>query len=430
MINMTVGPSNMAQSNSKSPNPGIRVIRSRADYDAMRHELDRLLDLDPQRGSPERDRLDVLLVLLADYEARQTAPPVVDPVDAIMFRLDQLGLKPRDLEPYLGGRSRVSEVLGRKRPLSIAMIRALHDGLGIPAEALINPAEPPEEESLSNTIPWERFPIREMVSRGWIAADRTRSWTRDSARKLLEPFFADFGTELISAPLFRHSAHFRSAKEMDEFALAAWNARVIHVAHQQRTNRPFAVHNFGQDQIQGLVQLSRLDEGPRLAREWFADRGVVVVIVPHLARTRLDGAAMVLRKGLRIIALTLRYDRLDNFWFTLLHECAHIVKHLSHTSADEIATYYDDLDIDANDPREREADEFARESLVPSSKWQASAVAFAPSVEAAVALADDIGVSPSVVAGRVRHEKRNFRLLGPLVGLNQVRKLFPEAHFD
>src|ERR1051325_12009761 len=94
---------------------GIRVIRSRADYDEMRRELERLLDLDPPKGSPDRDRLDVLLVLLADYEARELPAPKVDPVDAILFRMDQLGLKPRDLEPYLGGRSRAPAGVGGDR---------------------------------------------------------------------------------------------------------------------------------------------------------------------------------------------------------------------------------------------------------------------------------------------------------------------------
>jgi antitoxin component HigA of HigAB toxin-antitoxin module len=83
---------NMVHGNPEHPR-GIRVIRNRADYDEMRHELDRLLDLDPPRGSADRDRLDVLLVLLADYEAREVAAPEVDPVDAILFRMDQLGLR-------------------------------------------------------------------------------------------------------------------------------------------------------------------------------------------------------------------------------------------------------------------------------------------------------------------------------------------------
>ena len=142
-------------------------------------------------------------------------------------------------------------------------------------------------------------------------------------------------------------------------------------------------------------------------------------------------AALLTAQGTPVVALTIRHDRLDNFWFTLLHECAHVVRHLAGSSAARTQEYFDDLDVEgATDPREREADTFARESLVPSAQWQASAVAFAPSADAAVALADEVGVSPAVVAGRVRHEKRNFRLLGPLVGAGKVRRLFPEVRFD
>lgn len=423
----------MTHSNREHPIPaaGIRVIRSQADYDEMRGELDRLLDLDPARGSPDRDRLDVLLVLLADYEAREVPVPKADPVDAILFRMDQLGLKPRDIEPYLGGRSRVSEVLARKRPLSIAMIRALHEGLGIPAEALINPAAPPDEDPESAHIPWERFPIREMINRGWLHAELSTAWTRETARGLLEPFFGSAGGQLATAPMYRRSTHVRAAKGMDDFALTAWAARVLQVARGRAPARPFDAKGIGPKQIRSLVQLSRLEEGPRLAQEWLADRGIAMVVESHLPRTRLDGAAMLTENGAPVIALTIRYDRLDNFWFTLLHECAHVVRHLSRAPGAHVVEFFDDLDVEGTgDPREREADEFARESLVPSAQWQASAVAFAPSVDAAVALADEVGVSPAVVAGRVRHEKRNFRLLSPLVGAGKVRRLFPEVRFD
>jgi HTH-type transcriptional regulator/antitoxin HigA len=423
----------MTHRNREHPIPaaGIRVIRSQADYDAMRVELDRLLELDPARGSPDRDRLDVLLVLLADYEARTVLPPQVDPVDAILFRMDQLGLKPRDLEPYLGGRSRVSEVLARKRPLSISMIRALHERFGIPAEALINPAAPPSEDPSAKRVPWERFPIREMINRGWLKADNTATWTRETARLLLEPFFAHADSLAAAATLYRRSTHVRAAKGMDDLALAAWTARVLQVARGRQPARAFNAASLGPERVRDLVQLSRLEDGPRLAQEWLADHGVIMVVESHLPRTRLDGAAMLRDDGAPIIALTVRYDRLDNFWFTLLHECAHVVRHLSKAAGADLTEFFDDLDVDGStDPREQEADDFARESLVPSTHWQASAVAFAPSVDAAVALADEVGVSPAVVAGRVRHEKRNFRLLNPLVGAGRVRRLFPEVRFD
>jgi HTH-type transcriptional regulator/antitoxin HigA len=311
------------------------------------------------------------------------------------------------------------------------MIRALHEGLGIPAQALINPASPPTDDVRSGTVAWERFPIREMIARGWVEGQRAGEWTRDRARETLEPFFAQASSTFASAPLYRRSTHVRSAAGMDDFAIAAWTARVLQLAKQHRPRRDFDPRALEASAIQSLVQLSRLEEGPRLAQEWLADRGVIMVVESHLPRTRLDGAALLADNGTPIVALTMRYDRLDNFWFTLLHECAHVARHLSTASDASTTEFFDDLDVEgAVDPREREADVFARESLVPSARWQASAVAFAPSVDAAVALADELGVSPAVIAGRVRHEKRNFRLLGPLVGSGEVRRLFPEVRFD
>jgi HTH-type transcriptional regulator/antitoxin HigA len=404
----------------------IRVIQGPDDYEAMRRELERLLDGDPPKGSPDRDRLEVLFILVAEYEARVIPQPVVDPIDAIRFRLDQLGLTTRDLEPYLGGRSRVSEVMSRKRPLTVAMIRALHEGLGVPAEALINPASPPSEE-VSEEVAWERYPIREMIARGWIKAQLIGRPTRDIAREILAPFFAPSDSAYAASPaLYRRGL--RAGKEMDEYALAAWTTQVQRVATARKTGRPFDLKSLAAEHIPGLVQLSRLEEGPRLAVEWLADRGVVVVTLSHLPRTRLDGAAMLDASGRPIVALTLRHDRLDNFWFTLLHELGHIVRHLASPDSHSITAFYDDLDVEAkSDEREVDADAFARESLVPSIAWENSAVAYVAGVDTAQALADQLGVSPALVAGRLRHEKHNFRLLSSLVGAGQVRKHFPEA---
>jgi HTH-type transcriptional regulator / antitoxin HigA len=93
-------------------------------------------------GTPAADRLEVLVTLVEAYEAERWPIDLPDPVAAIVFRMEQQGLTRRDLEPYLGGRGRVSEVLTGKRALTLAMIRKLHAGLGIPLESLIGPAAP------------------------------------------------------------------------------------------------------------------------------------------------------------------------------------------------------------------------------------------------------------------------------------------------
>lgn len=113
----------------------IRPIKTEQDYDAALAEIEALWSAEPD--TPEGDKLDVLITLVEAYEARHhpVAPP--DPVEAILFRIEQAGLKRKDLEPYIGHSGRVSEVLNRKRPLTLEMIRKLWKGLHIPLESLI-----------------------------------------------------------------------------------------------------------------------------------------------------------------------------------------------------------------------------------------------------------------------------------------------------
>lgn len=116
----------------------VKPIRSEADYEAALGEVERLWA--SKTGTPEGDRLDVLATLIDAYEAEHHPMDPPDPVDAIEFRMDQQGLTRRDLEDIIGTRSRVAEVLNRKRGLSIGMIRRLHERLGISAEVLIRPS--------------------------------------------------------------------------------------------------------------------------------------------------------------------------------------------------------------------------------------------------------------------------------------------------
>ncbi|GLI35008.1 helix-turn-helix domain-containing protein [Desulforhabdus amnigena] len=115
----------------------IKPIKTEADYEAALEEVDRLFDAGP--NTPEGDRLEVLTTLIEAYEEKHHHIPPPDPIEAVLYYMESRGLSRRDLEPYIGSRARVSEVLNRKRPLTIYMIRKLHTGLGIPAEVLIQP---------------------------------------------------------------------------------------------------------------------------------------------------------------------------------------------------------------------------------------------------------------------------------------------------
>lgn len=119
----------------------LKPIRTEADYDAALAEVERLWGA--KSGTPEGDRLDVLATLIDAYEAAHYPMDPPDPVEAIRFRMEQQGLSRKDLEPLIGSRARVAEVMNRKRGLSIEMIRRLHKQLGISAEVLIRPTRSP-----------------------------------------------------------------------------------------------------------------------------------------------------------------------------------------------------------------------------------------------------------------------------------------------
>ena len=117
----------------------LKPIRTKTDYEKALSELERLWGA--RIGTREGDRLDVLATLIDAYEAEHYPMDPPDPVEAIKFRMEQQGLSRKDLEPLIGTRTRVAEVLNRKRSLSIGMIRRLHDHLGISADVLIRPSQ-------------------------------------------------------------------------------------------------------------------------------------------------------------------------------------------------------------------------------------------------------------------------------------------------
>ena len=119
----------------------IHPIRTTADYKATLRDVSLLMERDPDLGTADGDRLDVLVTLVQAYEAKHHPIDPPDPIEAIKFRMDQAGLTVKDLVPYIGPLNRVYEVLAYKRPLSLGMIRRLADGLRIPAEVLIRESD-------------------------------------------------------------------------------------------------------------------------------------------------------------------------------------------------------------------------------------------------------------------------------------------------
>ena len=400
---------------------GIEIIRNDEQYESALSQVEELVLLDPSEGTPERNKLEILALLIDEYEKRVHNVALPDPVDAIKFRMDQQGLKQRDLVQFLGSRSRVSEVLNRKRGLSLSMIRALHKGLGIPAKVLLQDEDPSLLEI--SDIEWEAFPLREMAARQWVEA--TPEEIEEEPEYVMSNFLKPIGKLALAAAFYRKTQSLRSARTMDRYALAAWTIRV---AAKAIADAPVdrGHDTIDTDFMKELVHLSLAENGPKLAAEALHARGLSLVIEEQLPGTYLDGAAILTETGRPVVALTLRYDRVDNFWFTLMHELAHVVRHLGG----EQAGFYDDLDFkDPLDDREKEADDLAREVLIPEAEWRRSSASRLNAPEAALNLAGKLEIHPAIVAGRMRHDRENYRILSNLIGHGEVRKLFDQGRW-
>ena len=400
----------------------IKVIKSSNDYAQAMARLTALMALDPKDGSKEDNELQLLALVIEDCERKIVPPVVPDPIEAILFRMDQMKLGRKDLEIYIGSTSKVSEVLSRKRPLSLSMIRRLHKGLDIPADVLIGSAETGTEViSKEPEMEYAKFPLEEMLDRNCFGnfkgnAQRLKDYSEDLVLKFLQGLLPR-----QAAPAFlRAPLHQRGSRDADGYALLAWRLCVIKKARANPAPRDYKKGIITAKWLKDLARLSAFDDGPRLAREQLGMAGIALVIEPHFKGTYLDGAAM-LDEGRPIVAMTLRHDRLDNFWFVLMHELAHVAKHLDEANP----LFTDDLDCpDEQDRKEREADIKAGEALIPQTIWEKSAARSSHLTKDVVALADKLGAHPAIVAGRVRHETKNFRILVKPLGHGQASRHF------
>jgi len=409
-----------------------KVLKTEADYEAALAYVETLMDAAP--GSPEEQALEVFALLIDNYEQAHYPIDLPDPIEAIKFRMEQQGLLQKNMAPYLGSQSRVSEVLNRKRPLSLAMIRALHEGLGIPAEVLLQ--EPGKEIPKGRYDPRD-YPFTEMFKRCYFApfAGSLRE-ARLRAEALLVDFFSIFeGT--MSQPVFCK----RTDRDPDVNVLMVWQAQALRLARAE-VLPDYAPASVDDAALRALVRQSYFSTGPQNAREMLNRWGIHLIILRHLPQTYLDGASFIAPWGRPVIGLTLRYDRLDGFWFTLLHELAHVRLHLDQDGHDGVAFFDETQHIQAesddasedvrepqsNDVREREANALAQRMLIPEQVWERERPTLLPdpSERAVREAAEELRISPAIVAGRIRWETQNYTQLGSLVGTRQVREQFEE----
>lgn len=386
-----------------------RLIKNEEEYDIALALIDDLMDAEP--GTDEGERLEYWVKLVEIYEEEHYPIPKPAPLEAIQFAMDQQGLTRRDLEPFMGSKGVVSEVLAGKRRLSLDMIHALHAGLGIPLDTLA------QEMPLSaQDLDLSTFPVKEMKARGWIEATGKED-VEGAVRRWLDE------CGLGGAPLaYAARSSMRLGSRGDESAMLAWVCGVRANAAKESLSAKFDQAALTADFFRGLISLSKEATGPALARPFLAASGVHLVIERHFAKTYMDGAALFEPDGTAVVGMSLRHDRIDNFWFTLTHELAHLA--LGHVEPGSFVV--DDLDARSQDAKEREADALASEMLIPAEAWEAVPSVVRRSLAFVAGMADKLGIHPAIVAGRVRRETGNYRLFAKLLGNGEVKKQFAE----
>lgn len=391
-----------------------KVIKTAFEYERSLARIEELFSAAP--GTVEGDELELLLLLVETYEKQEFPIDLPDPIEAIRFRMEQSQLKQKDLVPIFGTKGKVSEVLSGKRELSLTMIRKLVHELGIPANVLLqeNGGTLPDGDLIALA---RKFPIAEMYKRGWLEGIvGSLQEARDQIEDVLVRFAAVVGNP-STHPVFNRK-NVRCGSTLDDAALTAWQIRVMNIAAQE-TLPVYQSGTVTSEFLNQVVKLSYFDDGPKLAAEFLRKSGIHMIVERHLPKTFLDGAAIRTNESSRIVALTLRHDRLDNFWFVLLHELSHIALHIDTGQCEAVV---DDLDNSSDDLIEREADEMAREVLIPEHAWKAANMAAKPTVDQVLTFAKQQRIHPAIVAGRIRFERNDFKIYSHLLGNGSVRK--------
>lgn len=362
---------------------------------------------------------------VGEYETLQSGTVTVFEAEGLADLPDILirariarGMSQRDLAVFLGVAEQQIQRYEAERYRSASLERLSEIAAALDIEVRESAqlrVEPPTDDGPES--PWV-FPVTEMFKRGYFEDfGGSAAQARKQADVLIPAFFRQAAFNWT--PMALHRRSLRVGANVQQAALAAWEARVTVLAERRPATAAFDQAALAGGWLHELVRLSARDDGPQAAIEHLRKVGVTTVVEPHLPGTLLDGAALRTASDHHVVALTLRHDRLDNFWFTLLHECAHLALHVG---SDRLWAIFDETENAPTSRIEEEADQFAYEALIPSDRWRTCVSRFTQSEKAVRADAAKLGVHPAIVAGRIRREAGDYTLLPNLVGSGQVRR--------
>ena len=328
---------------------------------------------------------------------------------------EKLNLKPQQIQRY--------EAAGYKGA-SLARLIEIADTLAVKVSGAFE-GDSQADGSIfrwrdTDEIVWSQLPYKEMIKRDWLSVPKNAN----PLEKVKEYFLDAAGPQFAAA---YHRKKMYSGTVPNEYALLAWQARVLQRARDLTAHREVPEFELDDRWLPELVSLTHREDGAKRGIRLLAEKGIVLVIERHLPGSYLDGSAMLDNANRPVIGLTLRHDRLDNFWFVLLHEIGHVFLHLFDGLRFD---FFDEENASHAHSIEAEADQFALNALIPAALWDKCLSRFACSEEAVRIDAGSLGIDPSIIAGRIRKELGNYTILNNLVGQHQVRSQLQELADD
>jgi HTH-type transcriptional regulator/antitoxin HigA len=257
---------------------------------------------------------------------------------------------------------------------------------------------------------------------------RTHNWfeeedsdQEDRSKRLIR-YVSEHVTRYGTPSLLRTGINVKDHSE--DWVLLSWKAQVTRRAEHIIDSEQLSYRPLDVSWLRQLAKLSANAEGPLQAQRLLKEHGIVLIIERNIPGMEVDGAAFLV-ESIPVIGLTLRRDALDNFWFTLMHEVAHVILHYKTGLA---SGFFDDVEHAEVDEFEQEANKFASDLLVPEELWSRTPARIAKTSAPIENLAKQLSIAPAIIFGRIRFERKNYAIFSDKIGRGTVRKLFlPEV---
>ena len=261
--------------------------------------------------------------------------------------------------------------------------------------------------------------LKHARAHGWL--EESESEDKDGAKRLIR-YVSEHVSRYGTPSLLRTGLNVKDQPE--DLALLSWKAHITRKAERIINDEKPAYRPLELSWLKELAQLSGRENGPLLAQAHLKAHGILLVVERNIPGMEVDGAAFLV-EDIPVIGLTLRRNALDNFWFTLMHEVAHVILHYRTGLA---AGFFDDVENVAVDELEEEANKFAADLLVPEELWSRSPARIAKVAKPIENLAKQLGIAPAILFGRIRFERKNYSIFADKIGQGSVQKLFlPEV---